>query len=321
MISLDFELYWGVRDVVSIDGYRENLLGVQQAVPAMLDLFRRYDVRCTWATVGFLFARDKAELMDHLPAVRPRYDDANLSPYPHLDAIGDGERDDPFHYAPSLIARIADTEGQEIASHTFSHYYCLEPGQDAEAFAADLEAARAIAAARGLATRTLVLPRNQWQRSYAGALRTAGFVGYRVNRQHPVLRPRRLEEESVPQRVLRFSDSYVPVTGRLSVPATPRRRDGVSELTASAFLRPYARRLRHLDRLKLRRITRAMRDAATRGEVFHLWWHPHNFGRDLDANLAFLEQVLRRYRALADDHGMRSQTMGELCGHTVSESQ
>ncbi len=54
------------------------------------------------------------------------------------------------------MARIADT-GQEIASRTFAHYYCLEPGQDA----ADLEAARAIAAAQGLATRTLVLPRNQ----------------------------------------------------------------------------------------------------------------------------------------------------------------
>ncbi len=114
----------------------------------------------------------------------------------------------------------------------------------------------------------------------------------------------------MPQRALGSSDRYVPVTGRFSPPSTPRRPDGVSELTARAFLRPDSRRLRHLDRRELRRITRAIRDAATRGEVLHLRWHPHSFGCDLDANLALLEQVLRRSRALADDHGMHSQTMG-----------
>ncbi len=64
---------------------------MQRAVPAMLDLFRRCDVRCTWATFGFLFARDKTQRMDRMTAVGPGYDDANLSPHPHHDAIGDGE--------------------------------------------------------------------------------------------------------------------------------------------------------------------------------------------------------------------------------------
>ncbi|MGE3635773.1 MAG: polysaccharide deacetylase, partial [Sandaracinaceae bacterium] len=290
------------------------------AIPAMLDLFSRFSVRSTWATVGFLFARDRDELMAHVPRELPEYVDANLSPYPHLTSIGRDERDDPYHFAPSMLRRIADTEGQEIASHTFSHYYCLEPGQNAEAFSADLDAARAIGAARGLVPKTLVLPRNQWNRAYHPALARSGFVGYRVNRAHPILRSRRLSQETLPQRALRFADSYVPISGQLSVPETPPR-DGVVELTASAFLRPYSRRLRHLDALKLRRIERPMRAAAERGEVFHLWWHPHNFGRDLDANLSFLTKVLEAYRRLSDERGMVSRTMGELCAHTVSESQ
>lgn len=320
VLSLDFELYWGVRDVVRLSDYRENLLGVRHAIPALLELFERYSVRCTWATVGFLFARDKDELRAHSPERRPEYVDANLSPYPHVNSIGRDEREDPFHYAPSLIARIADVEGQEIASHTFSHYYCLEPGQDERAFQGDLEAAASIGAARGLTPRTLVLPRNQWNDDYTSAVREAGFVGFRVNRAHPVLRPSRLSEETPPRRLLRFLDSYLPITGGLGVqPATVRGE--VAQMEASLFLRPYSPRLRHLDALKLRRIERAMQSAATRGEIFHLWWHPHNFGRHLEANLAFLERVLQSYRALSDEHGMRSRTMADLCDHTVSESQ
>lgn len=41
VISLDFELHWGVRDHRSVDEYRPNLLGVRQALPAMLELFER----------------------------------------------------------------------------------------------------------------------------------------------------------------------------------------------------------------------------------------------------------------------------------------
>jgi hypothetical protein len=38
-ISIDFELYWGVRDTRSLDAYREHLDGVRQAIPRMLGLF------------------------------------------------------------------------------------------------------------------------------------------------------------------------------------------------------------------------------------------------------------------------------------------
>ena len=43
VISLDLELRWGVPGF-ALDRYRENLLGVRHAVPAMLALFERYDV-------------------------------------------------------------------------------------------------------------------------------------------------------------------------------------------------------------------------------------------------------------------------------------
>src|SRR5262245_13071649 len=55
VISLDFELHWGVRDKRPVDGsYRENLLGAREAIPRMLDLFEEFGIAATWATVGFL---------------------------------------------------------------------------------------------------------------------------------------------------------------------------------------------------------------------------------------------------------------------------
>src|SRR2546426_12614664 len=55
IISLDFELFWGVRDVTTLDRYGANLRGVRDAIPAMLRLFSERGIRATWATVGFLF--------------------------------------------------------------------------------------------------------------------------------------------------------------------------------------------------------------------------------------------------------------------------
>jgi hypothetical protein len=66
--------------------------------------------------------------------------------------------------------------------------------------------------------------------------------------------------------------------------------------------------------MRLRRIKQAMTAAARAGAVFHLWWHPHNFGVNLELNLAILAEVLRHYRYLADKYGMQSQCMGEFAG-------
>jgi Kef-type K+ transport system membrane component KefB len=55
VISLDFELLWGVRDKRTVTDYGANIRGVRDVVPALLDLFAERDIACTWATVGLLF--------------------------------------------------------------------------------------------------------------------------------------------------------------------------------------------------------------------------------------------------------------------------
>ena len=104
-----------------------NILGARRAIPHMLALFEEFDVAATWATVGCLFATSRQELDTFFPAVLPAYTNPRLTPIG--SPVGTNEEDDPLHFAPSLIAAIQRTPRQEIATHTFSHYYCLAPGQ------------------------------------------------------------------------------------------------------------------------------------------------------------------------------------------------
>jgi len=47
MISLDFELLWGVCDRADCDSYGASILGAHNAVHRMLDLFARHGTEAT----------------------------------------------------------------------------------------------------------------------------------------------------------------------------------------------------------------------------------------------------------------------------------
>lgn len=166
VISLDFELHWGVRDHLTVDQYRENLHGVRQAIPAILDLFERYGIRATWATVGFLFFQSLDELKAALPDELPQYGKSSLDPYAALSEVGRYEDEDPFHFAPSLIRKILAHEGQEVGTHTLSHFYTLASGPTLESFRADLRTAKSIARKYDIVLKSIVFPRNQISRQY-----------------------------------------------------------------------------------------------------------------------------------------------------------
>ncbi len=309
VISLDFELHWGVRDRQSPhSAYRGNLLGARQAVPKLLDLFEEFQISATWAAVGFLFAHSKSELTDYFPRFRPNYEHKALDPY--AEPLGESERDDPLHYAPSLISMIQERHGQEMGTHTFSHYYCLEPGQTRESFAADLESAVALARKRGIEVRSLVLPRNQVNRSYLGLLVKHGITSYRGREKGWMHNPDPQSRRSTLRRAARLLDHYVPVSGSRSVPweevAEPT---GLYNVRGSMFLRPWSPKLQMYDAWRLRRICAGLKEAAIGGGIFHLWWHPHNFGADIERNLNFLRLILQAFRQLREQYGMRSLSM------------
>jgi peptidoglycan/xylan/chitin deacetylase (PgdA/CDA1 family) len=312
VLSLDFELAWGGRrrQTPATDEQRV-FQDTRETIPRILETFGARGIRGTWATVGFLFAGSKSELEAHAPAIRPSYHDARLDAY--AEPIGDNESTDPTHFGSSLVEAIRDAPGQEVATHTFSHYYCGERGQTPEAFQADLRAAKAIAAARGIHLRSIVFPRNQHNPAYDPILIGEGIVAYRGN---PTSWLWRFEDTAggrhPTRRVGRWIDTYVDVDGHHATAwKEVMQPNGLANVRASRFLRPLSRS-GPARSLRLSRIARGIREAARTGCIFHLWWHPHNFGRQPAVNLAFLTDVLGEFERCRDTYGMHSLTMAEV---------
>ena len=311
IISLDFELNWGVHDVFTLEQYEENIMGARKAIPRMLELFEQFNIHATWATVGLLSFKNKKELVDNLPSTRPNYANQNFSPYGKLDIIGGNEEEDPLHYASSLISQIVEYPNQELASHTFSHYYCLEKGQTIKEFEADLKASIEMGVKNGRSIQSLVFPRNQSNMDYLQICKAHGITSFRGNEKSRVYEASAFHSESLVKRIFRLLDSYVDVFGHHTYPLRKVDLEPIVNLPSSRFLRPYSSRLKFLEPLRLRRIEKSMTYAAKNAKVFHLWWHPHNFGKDIDENILFLTKILKLVAKLNKEHGFKSLTMEE----------
>lgn len=312
-ISLDFELYWGMRDIVTQDAYKDNLLGVWKVIPTMLSLFEQYDIHVTWATVGFLMHEELHMLESHFPDLLPQYSDETLCPYRYLETRRASKTSDEYfkrtHFAKALVEKIKETPHQEIGTHTYSHYYTREPNISVDAFEADLQKAFEIAKENHIEVDSLVFPRNQIDITTMDSLKKVGIKTYRGNPVHWAYRDGESEKTFL-QRVYRFFDIYLNLSG--SHTTVPSKQDGLTDVKSSLFLRPYSKKFQFLESLKLRRVNNAMSEAAHKGENFHLWWHPHNFGINQEENMANLEEILQHFNDLKKQYGMVSLTMQEL---------
>lgn len=317
IVSLDFELFWGMLDVCTLEDYQANVLGGRKAIPQLLKLFQKYNIHATWATVGFMFAENREELKRYFPEPQllPSYANEALNPYTWFDNIGANEQEAPCFYAPSLIRLVSETPGQEIGSHTFCHYYCRERGQTVEQFAADMRAAKTIAADHGYDVTSVILPRNQSEPEYTQVLRETGFTAYR-DEEHDWIHKLKW---TMLLRALRLADAYLPVTGYGGY--TPGMENGLCNLVGTRVYRAIFPRLRFLEGLKLHRIKMQVRHAAKKGLTYHLWWHPHNLGLETQTHLNQLEELFAYYTELKEKYGMESLNMREAAEKCRNEVQ
>ena len=315
-ISLDFELHWGGFEKWPLENHREYFINTRKVIPQMLKLFEQYEVHATWAAVGLLFHDNRQELIANCPELKPSYELKELSAYHFIEThgIGEDETSDPFHYALSLLEKIKATPYQEIGTHTFAHYYCNEQGQTLEQFRADLLAAQKSAARLGITLRSLVFPRNQFNEDYLRICWDCGIQSVRSNPRDWFWNIQSTQNESAWTRFNRGLDAYFPVGKENSYKIqSVAYREGLPVcLPASRLLRPYRPNELFLNEMKIRRINAEMKRAAKANQVYHLWWHPHNFGKYPEQSLKGLEKILKAYRNLRDQYGMQSMTMNEL---------
>ena len=316
VISLDFELFWGVAESRTIDSYRNNIEGEWTAIPRILELFRQYGIGATWATVGMLMCRDHAQWSDVRPSALPTYLRPRLSTY-SLDTVA---REYPrLFFARPLVEQILATPGQEVGCHTYSHFYCGEKGATPQQFAADLACAKEIASELGVHYQSFVFPRNQVRKEYFAELKNAGICVYRGNPNHWLYRDGKHVLGGLAGRAVRLADTWLPLTGSQVSRATPG--NGLTNVAASQFLRPWMPQLAALEPLRLHRLKTAMTAAVRSGGICHLWWHPHNFGVNVENNIAVLESLLRHYEVLRDQYGMRSLTMAGAAQLSYASNQ
>ncbi len=321
VISLDFEIMWGVRDIVTLQTYGNHLRGVHQVIPKTLSIFKEFGIHGTFSIVGLLFFKTKEEMMAHLPGRLPEYGNANLSPYGNymLSEVDDNYINDIYHFAPLLIKMIQDTPGQEIGTHTFSHYYCLEEGQTIEDFKADLTAAIVIAKKYGIQISSIIFPRNQFNQDYLQICKDAGLIAYRGNELSWLYRARKGNKESLIRRLFRLTDAYINLTGHNCSTHNKMASAFPINIPSSRFLRPYSAKLKPFDGLRIRRIKKGMTYAAINNGVYHLWWHPHNFGINQDENFLILREILMHYDLLNKKYGFTSITMSDLANQLLKK--
>lgn len=317
VISLDFELYWGMFDKVSLEEYGDNIKGVHTAIPELLSAFKQNQIHATWASVGMLMFNDKDSLLKAMPpsSLRPLYKDMSVSSYEHIadERLGESAMDDPYHYGAHLIEKIIAVPHQELASHTFSHYYCQDGSENGKAvFTADCEAFAKIAERFSQPITSIVFPRNQTSMEALGVCRAQGFTAYRGTPAHFLYTGKKEKEQtSLLLRALRLIDAYINISGHHTFPLRGTERSPIPNIAGSRFLRPYSRMLRLLEPLRIARIKNSMTYAAKNNHVFHLWWHPHNFGINRKENMRALMEIIAHFKQLKQDYGMESRTMNE----------
>ncbi|CAM3645237.1 polysaccharide deacetylase family protein [Flavobacterium gelidilacus] len=310
IISLDFELHWGAAEKWDLSKKKAYFDATRESVPLVLNLFKKYEIHATWATVGFLFANNKKQLLDFCPVNKPTYNNNLLSYYNLIDnnEVGKNEEVDPYHFAPSLISLIINTPNQELATHTFAHYYCTENGQNKFQFDADLKAAQQIALENfNYKLKSLVFPRNQFNNEY---LYIAKQNGIKVVRSNPNVWFWKSKFKFI--ALARAFDTLFSISKSLTFNSNKLLKKDVLLLPASRFFRPYVTRESRIQSLKINRIKKEMTYAAKNNRSYHLWWHPHNFGYSTPQNLLQLEDILNHYQVLNKKYGLTSKTMLEM---------
>lgn len=313
IISLDFELYWGIRDVRNINEYKANLAGVHFAIPQMLKVFKEHNIRATWAYVGFLDFENFSLLQKGLPQKLPNYTDSNLSPYKYLATLSNEEHADikKLHFAPYLVDLIKKTPGQELATHTFSHYYTLEEGQSDIDFEADLLKHIEHAKQKGIELKSIVFPRNQVNQHYFQLLSKHNITAYRGSQNGWMYTSDSSKKyNSIFKRGLRFIDTFIPISSNYA--PIEQIKNGLVNIPATRFLQPYSNRPSWLEKQKISRIKNEMTNAALSNKHYHLWWHPHNFGINIEQNIAQLIEIVDHYNTLKAKGLMISKTMNDI---------
>jgi len=166
VLSADFEMAWAFRYSKKQKDHAISM-GMQERsnVPVILTLLEKYQVPCTWATVGHLMLKSCMKINGsiHEDMLRPGFFENRNWRFQTGDWYqhdpGTNYQQDPAWYAPDLIEKILHAGVRhEIGCHTFSHIDFTDANCSSELAEAELSKCREVAGERNLELKSLVFP-------------------------------------------------------------------------------------------------------------------------------------------------------------------
>ena len=255
VVSLDTELAWGRLTRSDLQKYIPYFRRTRDAIHGILSLCERYEVSFTWAIVGRLLLRP--------PSLRDAY----------------------MWYGQDIVSAIMNCKvPQEIGCHSFSHIYYNSCSFREASF--DLECCRNVFKAWGLAPRSFVFPGNKVR--YLSLLKQYGFTCFRGPTYNGQFNKNFLIVTS-PLRFLHRLFFGPPVV-------KPKIAAGLVNIPGCMLFRvPNFKNFSIWYKIFHYQVIIAKKGllkAANNGMVFHLWFHPFNFGYRTKYMLSALNDIL-----------------------------
>ena len=307
-ISLDFEKYWGIHDVCTWQEKESQFKNLEKTVIRLINLLEQHQIHCTWAVVGLLAEPDAIKLHAHSEIP---YKNKSYSPFPLSSKKYTGIQSYLIS-ANHEIELLKKSEFQEVASHTYSHYYSLEEGPTDADFVLDLDRMQTVI---NQPLKSIVFPRNQINARHLELCHKSGFTCYRGNQESKPWNNSTFEDEGLLKKTMRWSDAYFKLAKTNSYRVQDlQKKQGLVNIPASRFFRPYGSSS-FLEKQKMKRIKTEMETAAKNNKIYHLWWHPHNLTNQTELVFKQLAELINHYKKLNQQYGFTTLNMSEIADY------
>lgn len=295
VISLDTELAWGRLTEENLADFIPLFKKTREVIEQLVGLFEKYNHPVTWAIVGRLIESPCTRVDGYCNC----HDDETV-----LDLLN----------APEILDIIVKSSiDHEVACHSFEHIIfgdenCTEADADR-----DLSCARQVLQSHGIESTSFVFPRNKI--GHLHLLEQHGFKAYRGEDITWFM-----NMPNLLQRFFRQLDLILAIRPEVSMPYAAS--DNLLDIPGHMMFRiRHKGPGRHLPpSLLAKRAIKGLQEAASSKKVFHLWFHPFNFGYKTSEHLRALEQVLKHAAGLRERNLLTISTMQGIARLTGSNS-